>query len=49
MTLLILSVLFFAFLAKDIAVPAMILTLLAAMRSLGLADMRMLRMKGMSR
>lgn len=49
MILLTVSVLFFAFLAKDIAVPAAILPVLAALRWLGSADMRMMRMKGMNR
>ncbi len=47
--LLTVSVLFFAFLAKDIAVPATILPLLAGLRWLGTMDMRMIRMKGMNR
>lgn len=49
MTLLTLSVLFFAFLPKDIAVPAAVLPLLAGFRWLGVVDMRMIRMKGMNR
>lgn len=49
MALLTLSVLFFAVLPKDIAVPAAVLPLLAGFRWLGLMDMRMMRMKGMNR
>ncbi len=49
MTLLTVLVVFFAFLAKDIAVPAAIMPLLAGLRWLGSTDMRMMRMKGLSR
>lgn len=49
MTLLIFAVVFFALLAKDIAVPALVMPVLAGLRRLGLMDMRMLRMKGMNR
>lgn len=43
MTLLLVSVLFFATLAKDITVPAAVLAAMALLRQLGLTDMRMMR------
>lgn len=49
MTLLIVSVCFFASLAKDITVPAVVLPALAFLRQLGLVDLRMMRARGLSR
>lgn len=44
--LLISSVLFFAFLAKDISVPAVVLMGLAGLRWLGMTDLGIRSMKG---